>query len=536
MLKQAAALLAAILGVAVGAAVSEREFNDYLPIVDKFTAGDTAGGVSDCELIAENNLPAAATLYFIYSRGCCGQPADYKKAANWLNRLEGTALKDFELRTVWDAMRPPPLNGVNSVVIRNRWNHERKSVSTTFPLRGKYPLKDCYLERSANVGGICARVLMALSENGGAATSIKGKMRKKALELGAPDIFAMDNGESLTALAKAGYVPAALQLARNLRHNWKAAPEDIKTTFQCLATAKKICEECEQAGCEHARDDLAAVNEMLTVIPDLSQPTEELVKFLDDCRDMPAVSTAITGVVIERNDHVAAKYFQAISLTNKHETRAQGLKLMEEAAEAGYPPAIRTLYSYSDDPGQSWRYWYLAGKFDIPSTGHIADYYEKSFEVLKESEDAQTVTLKYKQALELLAGHSKKAAEEYERLFAGQTGMEERVSFKTRFPEFAEAKWNYDQAHKTVVIEVRNSDQDNYVDFFFQARPGPANCSISVRSDTIKDFWWRVKYADINARMDSHDSYLKLESPPERCRVYIPHGGGSGKITARFDI
>ncbi len=543
MRKTAAVLIAAIITLAAAAGVSEEELNDYFPIVDKFTAGRIAEAVADCEKIADRNTPAAVTLYFIYSRGYYDIPIDYPAAARLLSRLDGFVMKSEELRDIWDPMRPPPLNGVDSVVIRNRWNHQNIPVNTTFPLRGKYPLKECYIEKLNSVGGVAARTLIALSHHGENSREITLRMWEKAYELGVPRPgtirgFSPENRQKLLKPAEAGHVPAILSLCELLTRSEDAGREEIERAFNYLRAAKDICEQSANAGCEHVKPDLDAVNAMFDRIPDLTQSSEQLVAFLHRPHDYsPAITRLTTRVIIDRNDHVAAKYYQA--LTPETQKNGESRRLMSEAAEAGYPDAIRYLYSNSsaDDP-IVWHAFYLAGKFDLepaPNQPKL-NYYDRALDALEQNSSI-IFTAEYRPALKLLAEHSDKAKARYELLFSDQDNLDDRVKIKVRLPLAADVKWEYIGSSRALVINLLECKQDNYVDLTVSAATDKKTYNILFNpekghSDSI---WWTVKTADGEIKYNANQQ-LSLQSPPERIRLYIPAGTKEKNIAVFFKL
>lgn len=463
--------------------------DEFLPVARKMRQETIDGSMKSLEAMAAKNDFAARALYLVYSRGYYGQPVDYAAAALNFDRIfdhESIHFWTGEYRNVWKPLRLPPTEKEQTVFIK-AWGGSYSNprlIREKFILQGKYPLKSCYLEEMANIGGVGARTLF--SEWIGRADGSDKECRQLAIELGsAAAMYSAAGNPAITpeklkllcAAADAGHVPAMIDAAAALTR--EKGPIDLKAARQYLNAAVKKCDTYAPVGCKHAEDDLKRAKALLADIPDPDLTTPEL---LEAGRKSPSAtySRLVIGEIASRNDHPSCEYFRA---TRERDQR-KALAMKKSAVANGSPEAVRELLgaSYTNDPDY-WFTLYQAGKLGLPPLDprQKSGYYELAFGYLQASR-AFFRGDEYQKGLATLGAVHPPAKKLYEAQFGGGE-TEELVTFQASNPEILKAEWTELQGWKALKISIKPSDQQEYVDIIRKPRSGERSGGLSIRAN-----------------------------------------------------
>lgn len=463
--------------------------DEFLPVARKMRQETIKESMKSLEALAAKNDFAARALYLIYSRGYYGQPVDYAAAALNFDRIFDHGTIHFwtgEYRNVWKPLRLPPTEK-EQIVFINAWGGSYSNpvlIREKFILQGKYPLKSCYQEEMANIGGVGARTLF--SEWIDRADGSDKECRQLAIELGCAAAMHSAAGNPaitpeklklLRAAADAGHVPAMIDAAAALTR--EKGPIDLKAARQYLKAAVKKCETYAPVGCKHAEDDLKRAKKLLADIPDPGLTTPEL---LEAGRKNPSAtySRLVIGEIASRNDHPSCEYFRA---TREGDHR-KALAMKKNAIANGSQEAVRELLgaSYAHDPDY-WFTLYQAGKLGLPplKPDEKCGYYEQAFYLLQANR-ALLHGDEYRKGLAALGAVHPPAQKLYEEQFGGGE-TEERVTFQVSNPDVLNAEWTELQGWKALKISVKPSEQQEYVDITRKPQTGERSGGFSIRAN-----------------------------------------------------
>lgn len=470
-------------------------FDEFLPVARKMRQETIRESMKSLEAMAAKNDFAARALYLIYSRGYYGLPVDYAAAVRYFDRLfDGDSVLFWtdEYRNVWTVFRLPPMEKDEVLFIKS-WGGSYSNprvIREKFILQGKYPLKSCYLEEMANIGGVGARVLF--SGWAGRPDGSDEECRQRAIELGGAAAMYSAAGNPgispeklklLRSAADAGHVPAMIGAATAL--TGEKFPVDLKAARKYLSAAIEKCKTYEPIGCVHAQEDLKRAKTLLADIPDPGLTTPEL---LEAGRKSPSstYSRLVIGEIASRNDHPSCEYFRA-TLERNHR---KALAMKKNAVANGSPEAVRELLgaSYTDNPDY-WFTLYQAGKLGLPplNPDEKRGYYEQAFFYLQFKRSFLRGD-EYRKGLAALGAVHPPAQKLYDEQFGGGE-MEERVTFQVSNPEVLKAEWTELQGWKMLKVSVKPSEQQEYVDI---TRKPPT-------TEIFKEFSIRANLSGLNS-------------------------------------
>ncbi len=465
--------------------------DEFLPVARKMRQETIEESMKSLEALAAKNDFAARALYLIYSRGYYGQPVDYAAAALNFDRIFDHETIHFwtgEYRNVWKPLRLPPTEKEQTVFIK-AWGGSYSNpvlIREKFILQGKYPLKSCYQEEMANIGGVGARTLF--SEWIDRADGSDKECRQLAIELGCAAAMHSAAGNPaitpeklklLRAAADAGYVPAMIDAAAALTR--EKGPIDLKAARQYLKAAVKKCETYAPVGCKHAEDDLKRAKTLLADIPDSGLTTPELLE-VGRKSHSSNYSRLLACEIASRNDHPSCEYFRAM---REHDHR-KALAMKKNAAANGSPEAVRDLLKSlnSQDP-EYWQVLYMAGKLGLPprNPGDKLSYYAEAFFALRQSGSLLPGD-GHKKAMAALAEVYPPARELYDREFAREDTADTRISVKVSHADIVTAEWVEHLGRKVWKISVKPSEEETYVDFTRTPVPEDGNGRLIIRNFT----------------------------------------------------
>jgi len=421
--------------------------DEFLPVARKMRQETIDGSMKSLEALAAKNDFAARALYLIYSRGYYGQPVDYAAAALNFDRIfdhESIHFWTGEYRNVWIPLRLPPTEKEQVIFIK-AWGGSYSNprlIREKFILQGKYPLKSCYLEEMANIGGVGARTLF--SEWIGRADGSDKECRQLAIELGcAAAMYSAAGNPAITpeklkllrAAADAGHVPAMIDAAAVL--TGEKFPVNLKAARKYLSAAIEKCKTYEPIGCKHAEEDLKRAKALLADIPDPDLTTPELLEAARKSSSSTC-SRLVIGEIASRNDHPSCEYFRA---TRERDHR-KALAMKKNAVANGSKEAVRDLLNTlnSQDP-ERWKVFYMAGKLGLPPRNPDSklSYYAEAFFALQMS-GTQLPGDGYKKAMAALAEVYPPARELYDREFAREDTGDKRVAVKVSHSDIVAAE------------------------------------------------------------------------------------------------
>lgn len=535
-------LLTALIGLSASA-VTPEELEAFLPVAEKINAGNYAAGIAAAEAIGEKNKLAGIMLYLIYSRGDCGTAVDYAKTVKYYNLMFPSGFTLDEYRDYWQRLRFPPTDREKSVTIK-AWRGENNFFDATIPLKGKYPLKQCYQEEMENIGKVAARAIFVAAQTNATPPQLRKRMMELAREMGNasvlfwPGIFSADASRGvkpeqyqriLTAM-KAGHLPSKMMAAAILQDNTMGIALDPATAGDYLRDVVKKCQSYEAIGCTHARKDRGIAETMLKSVPDCTLPTAQLIEALRQAQrkgnqDQRLIN-ALNTLIIQRNDHPDCDFVKAMTIPLGE--REKRLKLMVSAAEKGSRDAIRKLIDENNAPNSDrWYYLYLAGKNGMPQSdpNQKQDYYQQAYRAIQDARPF-AAGRSFKKELALLAEHCPAAKAEYQREFGGEN-QEPGITFKSSDPENIAVEWITVQDRKIPRIKVKQTDTLIYLDVFIKPLPGAANCYFmlsSPQSDLSTGMVWADVVLSDKTRRTLGVRQSFYGKRPERMRINVAPG------------
>ena len=429
-----------------------RDLEEFRPIMELYQQENYRQAVAEAEKLSEQNTLAQIVLYLVYSRGYNGIDIDYRKAAACLSKLIGSfdgrepgfMFYSYEYRNIWKKYRlPPTVPGEKAVV--TAWGVGDTIIQEIIPLRGKYPLKNCYEEKMRNIGGVIPRALYLLARENQALSDLRDEARRAGCaeawagnfapferRIFTPNHLSLaeDSGgppsrERLAELQHAadlGYVPAKLIVARRLVAPQHMTEDSIKKARTLLQDAIRECRSYSDTPCMHAQADLQFATELLAFIPDEETGTAELLaryrKANAGGNDFYSASLQLQRDILafmlaRRDDSPECLYFRALALPQN-----ERLPAMKEAADKGSAHAVHYyLYQGPGNTPDRWYYCYLAGKHELPHPELSKKYFDEAYRYLKERQYSLPPA-QYKEHIALLAPYHPLAKEESQRLSA----------------------------------------------------------------------------------------------------------------------
>lgn len=491
-------------------AVTQAEFEEFLPPARLVHSGSHDKGIAVLEQLAPRNPFAAATLYLIYSRGYCGKSIDYPKAARYLDSLFGTFFCGTERMVFWSPRRFPPVDKVTSVILHDELGPSR------YELRGDHPLKACYTEQMLAIGGVIPRVIFEMTWpekpapwNRQAIETARAMgnpaallwLRDRNIDRKSPEFAAYL--KRLEQAAELGHVPAMIELATYCQKNGFGFPINHRRAGELLRAAEKKLLSYSAAGCRHAEPDREKVRRMLHSVPDFTRSTAELLEDMrrnqSNSHPDPLLDEALADEIGKRNDNVECAFFRLRPRLYTGRVPRELLQEVKKIAEAGSSNAIRYLFSQSDSRRQYY-YCYLAGKHGVPLPGLATPEacYKKAFQLLQSLKYGPSAN-EYFDGLKLLAPVLPAAQEEYEREFGREETKAADTAIRVARKEFARPEWETVQGHRRLRIFVRACDQPNYLDFTLKPVPGERYYELAVHSLTSlpsNEVWIDLLLAD----------------------------------------
>ena len=426
-----------------------RNLDEFRIVMDLYKQKKYQQAVSEAEKIAENNKLAQMMLYLVYSRSYDGIAVDYTKAANFFSMLLGSydgrepgfMFYLHEYKNIWKLFRlMPTFPGEKVTVIA--WGDNGMAMQEVVPLRGKYPLKECYEEKMRNIGGVIPRTLYMFARENMALSAMLAEARKlgnaeawagkfapfeaRALKpLRTPlskesiNIIEKEEFANLQHAADLGYIPAKLIIARQLLDPAYKAENAVVKARKLLIESIEECRKYSKTLCKHALTDLQYAEDLLAIIPDSKSSTADLLARYDKAMSNLNYYNTFSKLqqhilaleLAKRFDTPESLYFQALFLPAKEKENA-----LRMAAGRGSIYALRVCLQIvnSNDPDY-WYFCYLAGKNKLPYNRSFQNYFNEAYKLLKECR-WKLPPEQYKKNLELLAPYHPAAKEELQSL------------------------------------------------------------------------------------------------------------------------
>ena len=424
------------------------QYSEFRAVLDLLQKKDYKNAVLQAEKIGKENMFCSMLLYLVYSRGYYDIPKDYPRAAEYFNTLIGSYIHrepgfmfwQYEYKNVWAKYRMVPNKPDEKVMIKS-WDNTGCVMDEIMPLRGTYPLENCYEERMQNIGGAGARVLYLAAREQSTLSDILGEARK----LGNAEAWAGDVAhfiqrsldpesrasinkpddkelKNLTRAAELGYIPAKLHLAKVfITKNYSPQGYDLAAARKLLRESIKECEVYEKIGCKHAQADLKYARELLSYIPNENTPTAELLKLynqIESKRNNNQYSFQqfrlgiIAEMISQRNDDPDVLFMQAMKLPDS-QGKAK-MKLIRSAAEKGSHRAIMACLNTVSRYDREYLYFLvLAGKHKLPYRGSQQNHFNEGYMLLQQMR-YQMPPAEYMKAVGMLAPYHKEAQKEYQ--------------------------------------------------------------------------------------------------------------------------
>ncbi len=549
----------------------QKQYDSFRPILELLQKNDDENAVREAEKIAEGNIFCSIMLYLVYSRGYCNVNIDYAKAAKYFNtfigdpfsRQPGFRFWSYEYQNIWKKYRLKPTVPGEKVVI-SAWSAYSVVMDETVPLRGKYPLANCYEERMRNIGGIAPRVLYLIAREQVALQ----KMLDESRQLGNAEAWAGtfapfdDRGmnpertplvresigkptaaefKDLTRSAELGYIPAKLRLARILvTKNFAPQGWDFASARKLLQESIAECEKYSAAGCSHAETDLKYARELLAVIPPENTPTAELVESLRQLQRninnnayyfYEFKSNIISGMIAARNDHPDCLFFQALELPSSQ--NKQKNQMIRDAAEKGSQWAVRSCMQMFTGEQDRWYFLYLAGKYNLPYNGSYKNYFEEAWLMLDRARFFMPHS-GYIKALSFLAPYhsgAKKLYTAYTReltfdISVSDSATVTAVKKSHDGRQFVEIKAQASDVPRYVVIKNKSADKIRGALMFHSTSPQLSNLDVSG------------EFKDENGRMWNTycGNSLPMKFLPEELKVTIAPRQHQLDLRILFDL
>ncbi len=524
------------------------ELQEYLPIAEKLYAGKTDEALQQAEQISSRNPFASALLYLVYSRGYCDRPIDYARTALYFDKfLTGTdayqgGFHNDEFRDVWRAMRVPPVGEQRSITLKVM-NDFGMLTQQKINLKGKYPLKECYSEKMRSIGSLAGySIWVIFCRRFSELSELAKEARRQAIRLGSidalysvmvpPDYHRQGrfwnvgevNFENIAKASQAGHIPAKIMLAAILLvpgTEFRYAPDESR---QLLEEAIQELESYQFTPCQHYEHDLETAKYLLSLLPNKNASTEKLLADIPYGTDVRKTA-AYRQEIVKRNDHPMCDVFRVELLPEKERNKA-----FWEIAEKGNPEAIALLLRGNENGPDSWRALYLAGKYELPEQFNPQpgrSFFFQSLVALHLQRPMISME-QYRTSLQRLAEVYPDAKEEYVRDFGTQEdNCTERFRFEISDPERVKISRD-DNSHGNIyILDVQQSNQQNYVDIFIQPGHFAFMCAPQPSPDASRpsnqDLWMQMQYPDGTAKQLNFYEGANGKCP-ERLRINIEPG------------
>ena len=464
-----------------------------------------------------------------------------------------------EYHNIWKKYRLTPSFSDEKVTVR-AWGNNYSAIDEIIPLRGKYPLKNCYEERMHNIGGIGARTLYLVAREQTALRTILDEAKK----LGNAEAITGDYApytadrkplaahvinkpsdiefKNLQQAAKLGFIPAKLQLARVLvTKNFAPQGFDFKTARTLLAESLAECEKYSAIGCKHAEADLHYAKELLSVIPPENTPTDELVKLYDKLQQEKANGADISfsdfkiNIVAEmissKNDNPDSIFQQALKLPNSQYKKKN--EMIRLAAEKGSHNAIRLCLQqlFSRGHREHWYFLILAGKYKLPYNGNQTSYFNEAYMILREMRYMAPMP-EYIKALSVLAPYHKEAENEYKK-FSRELKFDISVSDQNSVSATAinqngmqSIKIKAAPSQNTRYIIIKNKSEEKIRGSFF----------LESRSTAINNLDVFCEFEDENKRKQKTycGNFMNMKFIPQELKITIAPRRQALDLTIKF--
>lgn len=502
----------------------QSQYASFRPILELLQKNDNKTAISEAEKIADNNIFCAIMLYLVYSRGYCDANIDYVKAAKYFSMFIGDPFSkqpgfrfwSYEYINIWKKYRLKPTVPGEKVVI-SAWSAASSVMDEVVPLRGKYPLINCYEERMRNLGGVAPRVLYLVAREQVALQKILEESRQLGNAEAWAGTFAPfdDRGmnpertplanesinkptatefKELTRSAELGYIPAKLRLARILvTKNFAPKGFDFASARKLLQESIAECEKYSATGCSHAETDLKYARELFALIPPENTPTAELVESLRQLQRninnnayyfYEFKSNIIRGMISARNDHPDCLFYQALELPQSQ--YKQKNQMIRDAAEKGSHYAINSCMQMFTGEQERWYFLYLAGKHKLPYNGSYKNYFEEAWLMLDRARFFMPHS-GYIKALSFLAPYhsgAKKRYTAYTRELTFDISVSDAATVTAVKKshdgrQFIEIKAQASKVPRYVVIKNKSTDKIRGAIMFHSTSPQLSNLDVS---------------------------------------------------------
>lgn len=541
------------------------QYKIFLPILDLYQKKDYQNAVLQAENIADNNTFCSIFLYLLYSRGYENFPIDYAKAAKYLNNFIGSTVgrePGFmfyfdEYNKIWKKYRLIPTRPDEKATVR-AWGRNYTTMDEVIPLRGKYPLKNCYEEQMRNIGGIGARTLYLI----GREQSALSAMREHARKLGSAEALINDYApyiehrkslaeevinkpsdfefKNLKKAAELGFIPAKLKLARVLVTK-NFAPEgcDFVTARKLLKESIKELEKYSKTPCTHAAEDLQYARDLLALIPLPDTPTEELVKKYDALQGEKRTNlyfyefklNILTEMISARNDNPDALFQQALKLPNSQYKKKN--EMIRTAAEKGSHNAIRLCLTnlYTQGHREHWYFLILAGKYKVPYNGSKMNYFNEAYQILRQMRYMMPFP-EYIKSISVLAPYHEKANAEY-KILARKIDFDFTVSDNdtVKVKNNSTAGMNMLQikaepSAKTRYVVIKNKSSEKIRGSFF----------LESRSTAISNLDVFCEFEDENKRKQKTycGNFMNMKFIPQELKITVAPRQQALDLTVKF--
>ncbi|MBR1965380.1 MAG: hypothetical protein IKA22_02095 [Lentisphaeria bacterium] len=480
-----------VLVMSQKANMMQTQYKSFLPILDLWQKKDYQNAILQAEKIADKNTFCSIFLYLFYSRGDENFQVNYTRAAKYFSNLIGSyfgrepGFRFYleEYKNIWKSYRLIPTYTNEKVTIK-AWSADGTQMDEIVPLRGKYPLKNCYEEKMHNIGGIAARTLYLIEREQTALRTIREHARK----LGSAEALINDYApyiehrkslaeevtnkpsdvefKNLKKAAELGFIPAKLKLARVLvTKNFAPGGFDFVTARKLLKESIAELEKYSKTPCTHAAEDLQYARDLLALIPLPAAPTAELVQKYNALQREKRINlyfhefklNIISEMISARNDDPDAIFQQALKLPNAQYKKKN--EMIRSAAEKGSHNAIRLCLQqiYNSSHREHWYFLILAGKYKVPYNGSQINYFNEAYQFLRKMRYMVPIP-EYIKALSVLAPYHEKANAEY-KIFSRKLEFDITVSDKNSVSAAAINQNNM----QSIKIKAQVSDKKRHI-------------------------------------------------------------------------
>ena len=530
-----------------------KQYGVFRAVLELLQKKDYKNAVVQAEKIGKENMFCSMMLYLVYSRGYYDTPRDYPRAAEYFNTLIGSYIRrepgfmfwQYEYNNIWAKYRMIPTKPNEKVMLKS-WDNTGRVMDEIMPLRGTYPLENCYEERMQNIGGVGARVLYLVSREQSTLKNILEEARK----LGNAEAWAgtvahfiqrtsdpesravvnKPNAEEFKNLIRAselGYIPAKLHLAKIfITENYSPQGYDLAAARKLLRESIEECGKYQAAGCKHAEADLKYARELLSYIPQENTPTAELLKLYDQLQSQRNNNqyafqqfrlNIIAEMISQRTDSPDALFMQAIKLPSSQYKEKQ--RLLLSAAEKGSRRAVMVcLNTFSRHDPNYWYFLVLAGKHKLPYNGSQQNYFNEAY-MLSRQMRYQMPPAEYLKILEKLSPYHKHAKTEYD-ILSRDLKFDITVSDKATVSavkinngglQFIEIKAQPSPDKRCITIKNRSVEKIRGEFFLFSSSPQCSNYDV------------RCEFTGENNRIQSTypGNSVMMQYLPEELKVFI---------------